>query len=345
MTQGVPEELRIKRKELDKIDREIIDLLTKRLEIVNEITEIKRRYNIPVFDKSREEQVLRTREVWGLERGLDWRFVSDVFKTIIEESRSLQLYAPEKLRIGIYGYGNMAKTLAEVFSKAGHEVIITGRDLEKARDVARSLKVDHGTAEDVARKAEWFIIATPPDAVIQVAKELMPKMRAGALVSDISSVKKGVIDEMVKILPEYIEYISIHPLFGPGVDPLGETVVLIPVKSYDYWIKKVNSVLVSMGLEVITATPEEHDKAMAITQALHHFAILSLKRTMDELSKEFGVNYEGFSTYSFKRTLDTIRRLEELMDVVLEIQRKNVYSKSVRRKFLEVARRLDEELS
>ena len=345
MTLGTPDELRIKRKELDKIDREIIDLLAKRLKVVNEITEIKRRYNIPVFDKSREEQVLRTREVWGLEKGLDWHFVSDVFKTIIEESRSQQLYAPERIKVGIYGYGNMAKTLAEIFSKAKHEVIITGRNLEKAKEVAEMLKVKHDTPEEVAREVEWLIIATPPEAVANVAKALLPEMRSGALISDISSVKKGVIDNILSVLPEYIEYISIHPLFGPEIDPVGETVVLIPVKSYDYWIKKLNSIFVSMGFEVITTTPEEHDKAMAITQVLHHFAMLALKRSMDKLSKEFGISYEGFATYSFKRTLDTIRRLEGLMDVVLEIQRRNAYSKKARETFLEVARELDRELS
>ena len=144
MSIHTPEELKIKRRELDKIDREIISLLAKRLKIVKEITDIKKKYGIPVFDKSREEQVLKTREIWGLEEGMDWHFVGEVFSLILKESRSQQLYATKKLKIGIYGYGGMAKSLANIFSRVGHEVILTGRNLEEAEETAKELRVRWG---------------------------------------------------------------------------------------------------------------------------------------------------------------------------------------------------------
>ncbi|UXD22826.1 hypothetical protein IPA_08605 [Ignicoccus pacificus DSM 13166] len=345
MTQGVPEELRIKRKELDKVDRELLSLIAKRMKIVKDITEIKRKYGIPVFDKAREEQVLKTREIWGLEEGIDWRFVEEVFKLILQQSRSQQLYAKSKLYIGIYGYGGMARTLAEVFSRAGHKVVITGRNLEKAKELAQSLKVEWGEPKEVASKVEWLILAVPPDALIDVVRELAPLMRSGSLLSDISSVKSGIVDKILKELPEYVEYISLHPLFGPDIDPIGETIVMIPLKSYDYWVRELSQALVSMGFEVVTASPDEHDKAMAVTQVLHHFALLTLKRSMDELAKELDVNYEGYVTYSFKKTLDTIKRLESLFDVVKEIQQRNPYAKNARRKFIENAEQLNEEFA
>ncbi len=339
------DELKIKRKELDRIDREIIELLARRFEVVKDITEIKRKYGIGIFDKEREEQVLRTREIWGMEKGLDWQFVGELFEKIIEESRSQQLYAPEKILIGIYGYGGMAQTLAQTFKRAGHEVVITGRNMKKAEEVAKGLGVEWATPDEVAARVEWLILAVPPEAVVEVTKELAPKMRSGSLLSDIASVKEPLVEEVLKVLPEYVEYISLHPLFGPNVDPLGETIVMIPLKSYDYWIRKLSSALKSMGFEIVVSSPEEHDKAMAVTQVIHHFALISLRRTMDELSKKLNVNYDAFVTHSFRKTLDLINRVEELSDVIKEIQRMNPYAKEARRTFIENAEKLDEELS
>ncbi len=336
------EKLKIKRRELDKIDKEILDLLRRRFEVIKEITETKKEAGLPVYDKSREEEVLVTRSIWGLERGIPLEFTEKLFKMILDESKKVQLYSPEKVVVGVYGYGGMAEQLVKTFSRAGHKVIVTGRNLEKTKELAKRYKVEWGKPEEVAKRVEWLILAVPPEAVPGLVKELAPLMRSGALISDISSVKKKVVDEVLKVLPEYIEYISLHPLFGPEVEPLGETVVVVPVKGYDYWPRLVESILVSMGFEVVTSTPDEHDRAMAVTQVLHHFALLSLDEAAEKLSREYGVDYMKYATRSFKTTLQTMKRLKELSDVIDEIQIGNEYAEHAREEFLKTAKKLDE---
>ncbi len=338
------EYLKVKRRELDKVDRELLELLKKRIEIVSEITNIKKNLGLPIIDEEREEEVVKSRSIWATEMGLDWRYVEDLFNTILTMSRSVQLYAREKLYIGIYGYGGMARTLADLFARAGHEVVITGRSMEKAREMAEKLRVKSEEPEAVAKEVEWLIPTTPPEATLEVAKRLSPLMRSGSLLSDILSIKLGIVDKILEELPEYIEYVSLHPLFGPDVNPVGETIVMIPLKSYDYWIGKLNSVLTALGLRVVISTLEEHEKAMAVTQVPHHFALMALHETMERLSKELNVNYRDYVTHSLKKTMEVVERINQLKGVIEEIQR-NKYSKLSRSTFIEVAKELDEKFN
>jgi monofunctional chorismate mutase len=46
------------RKQIDFIDQSIIELLDKRIEVVQQIGKVKRELNLPVINKNRENQVL-----------------------------------------------------------------------------------------------------------------------------------------------------------------------------------------------------------------------------------------------------------------------------------------------
>lgn len=47
------------RTEINNIDKEIVSLLEKRFNIVNEIGCYKRKHNLPIYDKNRENQVIQ----------------------------------------------------------------------------------------------------------------------------------------------------------------------------------------------------------------------------------------------------------------------------------------------
>ncbi|WP_227738504.1 chorismate mutase [Thermococcus paralvinellae] len=67
------------RKRIDEIDKQIIELLEKRVRIAKEIGEIKRELNLPIRDEKREEEVLR--------RAGKFR---EVFEKIVEVCRDVQ---------------------------------------------------------------------------------------------------------------------------------------------------------------------------------------------------------------------------------------------------------------
>ncbi|AAL81825.1 chorismate mutase [Pyrococcus furiosus DSM 3638] len=71
--------LKLLRKEIDKIDNQIISLLKKRLEIAQAIGKIKKELNLPIEDRKREEEVLR--------RAGEFR---EIFEKILEVSKDVQ---------------------------------------------------------------------------------------------------------------------------------------------------------------------------------------------------------------------------------------------------------------
>jgi len=75
------------RKKIDKIDRQIIGLLEKRLESARKIGEYKRKNKIKIIDRKREKEILNERVN---ESKLDKNFTKKLFKLMILESRRVQ---------------------------------------------------------------------------------------------------------------------------------------------------------------------------------------------------------------------------------------------------------------
>jgi len=71
------------RKKLDSVDKKIIDMIAARMELVKEISQIKKDKNMPLYDKEREKEVLKNIKLYAEEQGIDTTFIEDVFKLVI----------------------------------------------------------------------------------------------------------------------------------------------------------------------------------------------------------------------------------------------------------------------
>ena len=78
------------RKEIDRIDNNIIELLSKRKGAVKKIAGIKRQENTPVIDKGREQEIINRLKKLSKENGLDENFIGSVYGIIIDNSRNEQ---------------------------------------------------------------------------------------------------------------------------------------------------------------------------------------------------------------------------------------------------------------
>ena len=76
------------RKDIDKYDREIAELLTKRMETVAKIGEYKRENKLPVYDASREHELLE--HVSGYTEKEISPYMKVIYQTIMDTSRSYQ---------------------------------------------------------------------------------------------------------------------------------------------------------------------------------------------------------------------------------------------------------------
>lgn len=83
-------ELYDKRKEIDNLDKKMIEFIASRTELSQEIGRYKVQNEIPIYDADREESKLRRLEDEGERRGLSKEFIRQFFKIIFEYSREIQ---------------------------------------------------------------------------------------------------------------------------------------------------------------------------------------------------------------------------------------------------------------
>jgi chorismate mutase len=74
------------RKDIDKIDEEMLQLFEKRLIIVKQIVELKNQQNLPIRDTKRESTILDDIAVKAEKLGLDPELAKRFFRNIIELS-------------------------------------------------------------------------------------------------------------------------------------------------------------------------------------------------------------------------------------------------------------------
>lgn len=78
------------RSEIDKLDTEFLNILAKRMHLVNEIGEYKKENNITIFQLKRWNEIVSHRLQFGTSQGMDKEFLLNLLKMIHKESIRLQ---------------------------------------------------------------------------------------------------------------------------------------------------------------------------------------------------------------------------------------------------------------
>lgn len=229
---------------------------------------------------------------------------------------------PLDLRLAIIGAGGMARILVKIFKGRVSEVAIASRSLEKASRFSRKMGVSCSAIESIG-EYDAVILTTPSQHIPEVVGRISPLLRDGSLLMDISSVKLGVVEKVLELLPSGVEYLSIHPLLGPAARKLaGNRVILIPVRGSSY-VGIVKMIFEDAGLRVAFSTPEEHDEIMAYLQVAHHLSYLALALALYDRGPEI---LEDHATRSLKGTMRMLRMLRGNLRVIREIAESNRYA-------------------
>ena len=78
------------REEINRIDEEIIGLLSRRMEVAKKIAALKKDKGIPVEDRDREKTLFLKLEKEARLNNINEKFVSEVFGVIISHSKLIQ---------------------------------------------------------------------------------------------------------------------------------------------------------------------------------------------------------------------------------------------------------------
>jgi len=82
-------ELDVLRKDIDRLDKEIAELLLARFAVVKEIGEVKKRDGLPITNAGREEVVIAAVRACALDSA-EKDALENVFRTVIAEAKKLE---------------------------------------------------------------------------------------------------------------------------------------------------------------------------------------------------------------------------------------------------------------
>jgi chorismate mutase len=83
-------DLEILRKRIDEIDSELVNLFSRRMNVVRDIAQIKNKHNISALQMHRWDKVLNDRMMQAERLNINKEFVKEVFEQIHKESLSIQ---------------------------------------------------------------------------------------------------------------------------------------------------------------------------------------------------------------------------------------------------------------
>jgi prephenate dehydrogenase (NADP+) len=99
----------------------------------------------------------------------------------------------------------------------------------------------------------------------------------GAIVGGQTSVKAPEIAAFEHHLPADVDIVTFHSLHGPSVPPKGQPLVIVPHRATPKSVERVKHILSSLESKmVVLDSYQEHDRITADTQAVTHFAFLSM---------------------------------------------------------------------
>lgn len=199
----------------------------------------------------------------------------------------------------IIGLGLIGGSIALGLKKAGLARTVLGvdQDAEQLKVAASRGAVDAYTSDPAGgvEGADLIVLATPVGAFEQVIRQVLPKLPAACLVTDVGSTKAVWVGFMERTLPETVVFVGGHPIAGKeksGIQAASETLfkgakcVLTSTPRTDpRALERIKGLWEALGSEVVLMSPAEHDRIFAAVSHLPHLVAYALISALLELNR------------------------------------------------------------
>lgn len=243
-----------------------------------------------------------------------------------------------KKSLGIIGLGQFTQFIIPHLKPYFSSISVANRSDKK--EIAAKLGVNFVSIEEAAKK-DILMLAMSISEIKNVAEKIKKDIRPETLVMDVCSIKIYPLKILQKILPAKTKILGTHPLFGPqsGKNGLKNLeIVLCPTTVGQAELEEIKNIFSKMKLKTIIATPDEHDKTMAYTQALTHFFAQAAIKTFPK------TNF-NFSTPSARKLSDIINNVRyDSPELFKDIETLNPYAKKMRIELLKNLNQINKKL-
>ena len=218
-------------------------------------------------------------------------------------------------KVSIIGFGRFGAMLHALLTK-GFEV-----------DVYDKNPIDNSEVNEVsleeALKNDTIFIAVPIRDFEDLVIDISTRIQSGKTIIDVCSVKVFPKKVMIDNLPEKIDIIATHPLFGPdSLKDSGSVMTMEAVKDsferYNFW----KNYFESQNIIIEEISADDHDMMAARSQGLTHF----VGRVIDD----FGTNQTRIDTEGYKALHKLVNQTcNDSWDLFEDIQNYNPYTEKM----------------
>jgi prephenate dehydrogenase len=188
--------------------------------------------------------------------------------------------------------------------RLARQVVGVGRRQASLRTARRVGAVDHTTidlAKGVA-DAELIVVCSPVGQVVEHVRQAAEHGPAGTLITDAGSTKQVIVESLDRGLARGCRFLGSHPLAGSektgaahaSADLFeGRIAILTPTRNTQATdFDLLEQFWSQLGSVVLQMSPEEHDRALAVTSHLPHAAAVALAGVLTE--EHFRLAASGF---------------------------------------------------
>ncbi len=224
------------------------------------------------------------------------------------------------MKIGVYGLGRFGFFWSELLAK---KYDVSGYNRSSLLNLPKDVSI---VDEDQILQSDVLFLCVSISALENVLLSIASRLKPGCLVFDTSSVKVYPVRLMKTILPDTVDIIATHPMFGPdsgkhGVKDL--PVVFVPVRDGIGNSEKWKQIFLDFGMKVIEITADEHDRDAALTQGVTHF----IGRVLNELN----LKTSEIATVGYKNLLSIVEQTcNDPLQLFMDLQHYNPYTHTMR---------------
>ncbi|MEE8515029.1 MAG: prephenate/arogenate dehydrogenase family protein [Alphaproteobacteria bacterium] len=217
-------------------------------------------------------------------------------------------------RVALVGLGLIGSSLARMMKREGLAGHIAGvARSEQTRNRALKLGfVDSITADagEAAADADLVVICTPIGTYAGIAQAITGRLKPGAILADVGSVKQAVIDYLAPAVTEGVHLVPCHPVAGTehsgpdaGFAELFEDrwcILTPPPGTDEAAVAKVTELWRRAGSQVDIMDAAHHDLVLAITSHLPHLIAYTIVGTATDLEVHLKSEVIKFAAGGFR---------------------------------------------
>jgi chorismate mutase/prephenate dehydrogenase len=330
------EELSRLREAIAGVDRALLELLRRRMELAGDVGAIKAATGAPVVVRDAEDRVLTRARQHAEACGVSEDVMEAIFHAIMRGSVERQhrvgvaARAQRGARVLVLGgAGAMGGWLAQFLSLVGHRV--------DAVDPAwASISRAEGRFAALAEVGDlnvydFIVVAVPLAATPSALADLLARSPAGVVV-EIASIKSHLMTVLEEARDASVKVSSLHPMFGPGKSPYEQlTFVLACQDDTESERQRVEPLLRHPYTHVITIPFAHHDRLMGWLLGLAHLTGMVFGSALTRSGLD-PAELQACASTTFMRQAATAESvLSEDPALYLDIQRLNPHRDAVYR--------------